>query len=69
MTIGEDCKFNEGPTVQGHSMEDGTFQSDCVVIGDRCSDNARFDPAADALLMEGEDVAEGTTYVGTRSPT
>ncbi|MEC5192996.1 MULTISPECIES: Pls/PosA family non-ribosomal peptide synthetase [unclassified Arthrobacter] len=76
VTIGDDCTFNEGATIQGHSMEDGTFKSDYVMIGDRCSlgvdvwinygatmhDGSTL--RADALLMKGEDVPEGTSYVG-----
>lgn len=76
VTIGDDCTFNEGATIQGHSMEDGTFKSDYVVIGDRCSLGVDVwinygatlhtgsTLRADALLMKGEDVPEGTSYVG-----
>ena len=76
VTIGDDCTFNEGTHVQGHSMEDGTFKSDYIVIGNRCSlgvdswvnygvtmhDGSSL--GADALLMKGEDVPENATYSG-----
>lgn len=76
VTIGDDCTFNEGVHIQGHSMEDGTFKSGYVVIGDRCSlgveafinygatmhDGSTL--GADALLMKGEDVPENATYSG-----
>ena len=76
VTIGDDCTINEGTHVQGHSMEDGTFKSDYIVIGNRCSlgvdswvnygvnmqDGSSLGP--DALLMKGEDVPENATYSG-----
>ena len=76
VTIGDDCAFNEGATIQGHSMEDGTFKSDYIVLGNRCSlgvdawvnygvtmhDGSSL--GADALLMKGEDVPENATYTG-----
>ncbi|MFE4227318.1 Pls/PosA family non-ribosomal peptide synthetase [Arthrobacter sp. NPDC056886] len=76
VTIGDDCTVNEGTHVQGHSMEDGTFKSDYIVIGNRCSlgvdswvnygvtmqDGSSLGP--DALLMKGEDVPENATYTG-----
>ena len=76
VAIGDDCAFNEGTTIQGHSMEDGAFKSDHIVIGNRCSlgvdrwvnygvtmqDGSSL--GADALLMKGEDVPENATYTG-----
>ncbi|PVZ57449.1 Pls/PosA family non-ribosomal peptide synthetase [Arthrobacter sp. H-02-3] len=76
VAIGDDCAFNEGTTIQGHSMEDGAFKSDHIVIGNRCSlgvdswvnygvtmhDGSVL--GADALLMKGEDVPENATYTG-----
>ena len=76
VTIGDNCTVNEGTHVQGHSMEDGTFKSDYIVIGNRCSlgvdswvnygvvmrDGSSL--GADALLMKGEDVPENATYSG-----
>ena len=76
VTIGDNCTFNEGTHVQGHSMEDGTFKSGRVAIGNGCSlgveslinygvvmrDGSTL--GADALLMKGEDVPENATYTG-----
>jgi non-ribosomal peptide synthetase-like protein len=76
VAIGDDCAFNEGATIQGHSMEDGAFKSDYIVLGNRCSlgvdswvnygvtmqDGSSL--GADALLMKGEDVPEDATYTG-----
>ena len=76
VTIGDDCALNEGTVLQGHSLEDGTFKSGRIVLGDRCTvgveafvhygvtmhDDSTL--AADAFLMKGEEVAENTTYVG-----
>lgn len=36
-TIGDFCTLNEGSVLQSHSLEDGTFKSDHVVIGDGCT--------------------------------
>jgi UDP-3-O-[3-hydroxymyristoyl] glucosamine N-acyltransferase len=76
VTIGDYCTFNEGVHVQGHSMEDGTFKSGHIVIGNRCSlgvdawvnygatmhDGSSL--GADAFLMKGEDVPDSATYSG-----
>ena len=76
VTIGDDCTFNEGNHVQGHSMEDGTFKTDYIVIGNRCTigvdgwvnygvtmhDGSSL--GADAMLMKGEDIPEGATFSG-----
>jgi non-ribosomal peptide synthetase-like protein len=76
VTIGDDCALNEGSLLQGHSLEDGTFKSGPIVIGDRCTvgvnsfvhygvtirDGATIE--ADAFLMKGGDVPEDTVYAG-----
>ncbi|WP_104046096.1 Pls/PosA family non-ribosomal peptide synthetase [Arthrobacter sp. ZGTC412] len=76
VAIGDDCALNEGSTIQGHSMEDGTFKSGHIVVGNRCSlgvyawvnygvtmhDGSVLE--ADSLLMKGEDVPEDTVFVG-----
>ena len=76
VTIGDDCALNEGTVIQGHSLEDGTFKSGRIVLGNRCTvgveafvhygvtmgDGSTL--AADAFLMKGEDVPENSTYVG-----
>ncbi|MFD3445180.1 Pls/PosA family non-ribosomal peptide synthetase [Microbacteriaceae bacterium 4G12] len=76
VTFGDDCALNEGVHIQGHSMEDGAFKTDYIVLGNRCSlgvdgwlnyganmqDGSTL--AADGMLMKGEDVPEGATFVG-----
>lgn len=76
VTIGDDCALNEGTVLQGHSLEDGTFKSGRIVLGDRCTvgveafvhygvtmgDGSTLE--ADAFLMKGEDVPDNATYVG-----
>jgi non-ribosomal peptide synthetase-like protein len=36
-TIGDFCTLNEGSVLQGHSLEDGTFKRDRLVIGEGCT--------------------------------
>lgn len=76
VTIGDDCAFNEGTAIQGHSLEDGTFKSDYIVLGDRCSLSVESFVnygvtmgndvvlEADSFLMKGEDVPDHSVYVG-----
>ena len=35
--IGDAATLNAGATIQGHSLEDGTFKSDRITIGDGCT--------------------------------
>ncbi len=35
--IGDYCCLNIGSSLQGHSLEDGTFKSDAIKLGDRCT--------------------------------
>ncbi|MHA6795964.1 Pls/PosA family non-ribosomal peptide synthetase [Pseudonocardia bannensis] len=76
VTIGDDCNLNAGSVVQCHSMEDGTFKSDRIVIGPRSTlgvkafvhygttlgSGAVID--ADSFLMKGEEVAPGACWRG-----
>lgn len=76
VTIGDDCAFNEGAIIQGHSLEDGTFKSGYIVLGDRCSLGVEAfvhygvtmhngsAVGADAFLMKGADVPENTVFTG-----
>ncbi|MFF2318473.1 Pls/PosA family non-ribosomal peptide synthetase [Arthrobacter sp. NPDC058097] len=76
VTIGDDCAFNEGSIIQGHSLEDGTFKSGYIVLGDRCSLAVRAfvhygvtmrngsTVGADAFLMKGAEVPENSVFVG-----
>ncbi|HEY8200269.1 MAG TPA: DapH/DapD/GlmU-related protein, partial [Actinomycetota bacterium] len=76
VTIGDDCTLNAGSTVQGHSLEDGMFKSDHVVIGACCTlgtnafvhygatlgDDTVLE--ADSFLMKGEEIPPGATWRG-----
>lgn len=76
VTIGDDCVLNAGTTIQPHSLEDGVFKSEAVVIGDGCvigvhgfvnygvivGDGAVLD--CDAFLMKGERMLPGTRWTG-----
>lgn len=76
VSVGDDCAFNEGTAIQGHSLEDGTFKSDHIVLGDRCSLSVESFVnygvtmgndvvlEADSLLMKGEDVPDDSVYAG-----
>ena len=74
--IGDECTFNEGTVLQGHSQEDGAFKSDHVWIGARVTlevgafvhygttvgDDAVLAP--DTFLMKGEEVPPGERWGG-----
>ena len=74
--IGDECTFNEGTVLQGHSQEDGAFKSDHVCIGARVTlgvgafvhygttvgDDAVLAP--DTFLMKGEEVPPGERWGG-----
>ncbi|MFE4541219.1 Pls/PosA family non-ribosomal peptide synthetase [Arthrobacter sp. NPDC056727] len=76
VTIGDDCAFNEGSIMQGHSLEDGTFKSGYIVLGDRCCLGVEAfvhygvtmrngsTVGADAFLMKGAEVPEDSVFVG-----
>jgi len=74
--IGSECTLGAGSILQSHSLEDGTFKSDHIVVGDRCTigtgafihygiimgDDAELD--ADSFLMKGEHVPAGSRWRG-----
>jgi non-ribosomal peptide synthetase-like protein len=76
VSVGSDCALNAGSTVQSHSLEDGVFKSDRIVIGAGCTlgtgafvhygtrlaNGCVLD--ADAFLMKGERVAPGAWWRG-----
>ena len=76
VTVGDGCTLNAGSTIQGHSLEDGTFKSDHITLGAGCTigvntfvhygvrmgDGAEL--AADSFLMKGEEVAPDATWRG-----
>ena len=74
--VGSDCTLNAATTVQGHSLEDGTFKSDRITIGTGCTlgtgafvhygaimgDGAILD--TDSFLMKGEHVPPHARWRG-----
>ncbi len=74
--IGDDCTLNYSSHLQSHSLEDGTFKSDRIKIGNRCTlgtnafahygtvmhDNSVLE--ADAFLMKGSVMEQGTRWLG-----
>jgi acetyltransferase-like isoleucine patch superfamily enzyme len=74
--IGDDAALNTGSTVQAHSLEDGAFKSDHIVIGPRATigprgfihygatlhEGAALD--ADAFLMKGQEAPAYTRWRG-----
>ena len=76
VTIGDDCTLNAGAVIQAHSLEDGTFKSDHITIGNGCTlgaacyvlygatigDDAEI--AADSFLMKGEEVPPHARWGG-----
>jgi non-ribosomal peptide synthetase-like protein len=74
--IGDDCTLNAGSVIQCHSQEDGTFKSDRITIGARCTvgigafihygvtmgDGAVLAP--DSFLMKGEEVPPHARWGG-----
>ena len=51
--IGSDCTLNAASTVQGHSLEDGTFKSGHITIGNGCT------IGTDAFVHYGVTMGEG----------
>jgi len=76
VSIGDDCMLNSGSALQCHSLEDGTFKSDRIRLGDRCTigvhgfvhygstlhDDTWLD--AHTFLMKGSVMESGTHWVG-----
>ncbi|MFD9893752.1 Pls/PosA family non-ribosomal peptide synthetase [Amycolatopsis sp. NPDC059027] len=76
LTIGDDCSLNAGSVIQCHSLEDGTFKSDHIVLGAGCTvgtgafvhygvsmgDGTVID--ADAFLMKGSEPPPGSRWRG-----
>jgi len=74
--VGSGCTLNAATTVQGHSLEDGTFKSDRITIGTGCTlgtgafvhygatmgDGAILD--TDSFLMKGEHVPPHARWRG-----
>jgi non-ribosomal peptide synthetase-like protein len=76
VTVGSYCTLGAGSTIQSHSLEDGAFKSDRIVIGAGCSiGTAAFVHygvtmgdgsilGADSFLMKGEYVPPGARWGG-----
>ncbi|MFB0835970.1 Pls/PosA family non-ribosomal peptide synthetase [Arthrobacter halodurans] len=76
VSIGDDCELNEASILQGHSLEDGTFKSGHITLGNGCTigvaafihygvnlqDGAEV--AADSFLMKGEDLPVDSLFGG-----
>jgi non-ribosomal peptide synthetase-like protein len=76
VTIGAESTISAGTVLQAHSMEDGIFKSDHIVVGKRCTlgagafvhygvtigDGARL--ATDSFLMKGESVPSSSVWLG-----
>lgn len=76
VSIGDDCNLNQWTELQGHSQEDGTFKSDRIRIGARCTlgigtlvhygatigDEVELAP--ESFLMKGEDVPSHASWGG-----
>ncbi|HEY4614676.1 MAG TPA: peptide synthetase, partial [Citricoccus sp.] len=76
VTVGDYCTINLGGILQGHSLEDGTFKSDAIVLGDgvtlapkafvhygtQVASGSLID--TDAFLMKGEQVPAGQCWHG-----
>jgi len=74
--IGDDCAINANTTIQSHSLEEGTFKSDHIVISAGCTigvggfvhygttmgEGAVLD--ANSFLMKGEVMTSGSTWRG-----
>jgi non-ribosomal peptide synthetase-like protein len=75
-TIGDDSCLNERSTIQGHSLEDGVFNSDNATVGNACTlgvgafvhygtniqDEAVLGP--DSFLLKGETIGERSIWSG-----
>ncbi|MDI3331036.1 MAG: hypothetical protein QJR09_09955 [Micrococcus sp.] len=76
VTVGDYCTLNLGSILQGHSLEDGTFKSDFIVVqdgvtlapkafvhyGTHVGEGSLID--TDAFLMKGEEVPAGQWWHG-----
>ncbi|MET8139637.1 Pls/PosA family non-ribosomal peptide synthetase [Sphaerisporangium sp. NPDC005288] len=76
VAVGDECTLAQKSLIQAHSLEDGTFKSDRIAIGARCSigtnalvhygvrmgEDATLAP--DSFLMKGEEVGAGSHWRG-----
>lgn len=76
VSLGDRCTLNVRSTLQGHSLENGMFKSDRIVIGPDCTLGvgafvhygtelgARTELATDAFVMKGSRSAAGSRWRG-----
>jgi amino acid adenylation domain-containing protein len=76
VTIGDDCVLGAGSSLWCHTLEDGTFKSDRITVGNRCTlgvgafalygvtlgERSLLD--TDAFLLKGEEVPAGARWAG-----
>jgi non-ribosomal peptide synthetase-like protein len=76
VSIGDEATFNMGSHLQSHTLEDGTFKSDLITVGNGCTvgtgalvnygavmeDGSVLDP--DSFLMKGSQVEPGARWRG-----
>ncbi|MEU5082069.1 MULTISPECIES: Pls/PosA family non-ribosomal peptide synthetase [Streptomyces] len=74
--VGDECTLNVGSKIQCHSQEDGTFKSDGITLGARCTLGVAAHVhygvtmgegsvlAPDSFLMKGEEVPPGAHWGG-----
>ncbi|WP_446686971.1 Pls/PosA family non-ribosomal peptide synthetase [Phytohabitans kaempferiae] len=74
--IGDYCTLNEGSTLQSHSLEDGTFKSDRIRLGNGCTVGTgtlvhyavdladAVDVTPGSFVMKGSSAPAGTTWRG-----
>jgi non-ribosomal peptide synthetase-like protein len=76
ITVGDYANLNSSTGLQGHSLEEGVFKSDYIVVGNGCSlapeafvhygvrigDNVVIDP--DSFVMKGESADANTVWRG-----
>jgi non-ribosomal peptide synthetase-like protein len=74
--IGDEATFNIGTSLQSHTLEDGTFKSDFITVGNRCTVGigalVNYDVtieddgvlAPDSFLMKGSRMPAGSEWGG-----
>jgi non-ribosomal peptide synthetase-like protein len=76
ITVGDYANLNASTGIQGHSLEEGVFKTDSIVVGNGCSlapeafvhygvrigDNVVIDP--DTFVMKGETADANTIWRG-----
>ena len=72
MTIGDHCTLGDQSLIQCHSLEDGSFKSDRIVIGHGCTVGAKAFVHYDVELGDGglwrlfQDLATAAWFLDAR---